>query len=1047
MKTSRLVNTILVSLLLIADILQSSYFPFTEVALSAQALPTQAPANPPPVSTSLSNSVQLSQTQTTPFYLPLIVNPSTAVDPNAGRLDDFATSSQWKTYRDPLYQYQLAIPAEWYVLPTPAQAIYGAAVFFNYDPDAIKTDSDLPSDWLKIQIGVAPLANGQSFQDWVNRWRGFQTNSALTRDLNFTASSIEPAQIGAFEAATYKLQAPQSSSVQEVDIKLDDKQVMIVGISSADSKALPQVYKILSELKTDPSAIFSDEVLNRAEEWAHTTLSPILEQVNTATVTGTCPVNQTYSGAEAPNSPISLDMPFRSGETWTVGGSGSFYGNNQHCNVLNDYYATDWNRDGDNGAAVLPVADGTISDFKVPTCPTSSYGCFVQIDHAATGIRTLYGHLSGVNKTSGFVIHTEQIGTVGSTGNSEQPHLHLTFRKSDDAGNYYSHCYNNGKPCPNGEASLTPQSPKPSPINTTSGFLPLVDGNSYTSANGGISSPVDVYLLVDLTSSFADDLPLFKTQAPQIINTLKASNSDIRFGLGKFEDYPISPFGSAASGDKAYERLIDLTANSNQVINAINGLFTRYGDDYPESQLAALYQAATGAGQNLSGVGFPNASIPAGQQANFRTGAVKLFLLWTDAPFHLPGDPGVIPYPGPSFNDTVNAILALDPPKVIGISSGGGGTADLARIATATDALAPTGGIDCDANGSVDISAGQPLVCGIAATGVGIGNAVTALVDAATNLPIADAGGPYRGAVNQSITFNGIASFDPDGTIVRYEWDFESNGVFDVRSANPTATHAYPSAFSGTVTLRVTDNSGNTATDTTPVQVTTSSGPSVLDNFNRPNGALGPNWFGKQGIKGYQIVNQLLDVGKGGPVYWSPAVFGSDQEAGIKLSTIDAKGARHGVLLKVQGQWNKGAILVAYNTKVRQLNIRTYIPGMGWTNLATIDKVVLQNGDVLSASVAANGTTRAFVNGVERAVANVGPFFAGKGGRIGLWFNQSTNAVVDDFSGGGLQIVSAGAESEDTVDETLNDEGLEALEAAEISEDEIKQIFLPLIKN
>jgi hypothetical protein len=147
--------------------------------------------------------------------------------------------------------------------------------------------------------------------------------------------------------------------------------------------------------------------------------------------------------------------------------------------------------------------------------------------------------------------------------------------------------------------------------------------------------------------------------------------------------------------------------------------------------LAALFQAATGAGQDLSGVGFPGASIPPGQQANFRAGATKLFLLWTDAPFHQPGDPGAIPYPGPSAATTVDAILALDPPKVIGISSGGGGIADLQAIALATGGVAPTGGVDCDGDGVVDILEGEALVCSISFSGAGISEAIIALVEAA----------------------------------------------------------------------------------------------------------------------------------------------------------------------------------------------------------------------------------------------------------------------------------------------------------------------------
>lgn len=243
--------------------------------------------------------------------------------------------------------------------------------------------------------------------------------------------------------------------------------------------------------------------------------------------------------------------------------------------------------------------------------------------------------------------------------------------------------------------------------------------------------PTDIFILVDTSGSFFDDLPNFKAQVPTIISTLKASNPNTRFGLGSFEDYPIMPFGDPGSGDVAYRRNIDLTFDTAAVEAVISGLFTRSGFDLPQSQLPALFQAASGSGQDLSGLGFPGASIPAGQQANFRNGATKLFLLWTDAAFHLPGDAGSIGYPGPSFADTVAAILALDPPKVIGISSGGVGVSDLQAMAAATNAFAPPGGVDCDADGVVDLPEGAPLVCTISATGAGIGAAIIATVQAA----------------------------------------------------------------------------------------------------------------------------------------------------------------------------------------------------------------------------------------------------------------------------------------------------------------------------
>ncbi len=181
----------------------------------------------------------------------------------------------------------------------------------------------------------------------------------------------------------------------------------------------------------------------------------------------------------------------RTGETWMVGGttpgSGSFYGEGEHTNANNDYYATDWNRLGDAGAAVLPVVDGNVSAIQDKPCPGTSYGCYVQINHA-DGYRTLYGHLDDVLIANGASVRTSTlIGRVGNTGNSTGSHLHLTFRRNN--GGYYSKCWNNGQTCPNGEAPQQPQGHRPSPMMTTSGFTTLVDGQSYTSVNGRVHLP------------------------------------------------------------------------------------------------------------------------------------------------------------------------------------------------------------------------------------------------------------------------------------------------------------------------------------------------------------------------------------------------------------------------------------------------------------------------------------------------------------------------------------------------------------------------------
>jgi pectate lyase len=263
------------------------------------------------------------------------------------------------------------------------------------------------------------------------------------------------------------------------------------------------------------------------------------------------------------------------------------------------------------------------------------------------------------------------------------------------------------------------------------GALPhdLIDGG----LAGYDEYPTDLYMLIDLSGTSFDDL---KAEALATIEMLKASNTNTRFGLGFFEDYPIPPFG--CDGDVAYQRLIDLTFDDNAVLSEIEALAPQECSDADAagSQLAALYQAATGSGQDLSEEGFPEASIDSGMQANFRDGEVepvKLLLLLTDTPFHNSGDVGHLEdedviYPGPTLDETVEAIMALDPPQVVG-------TEPVAQIAADTGALAPAGGVDCDADGMVDIPEGEPLVC---PPGQGAGGAAVAesAVKGAITIPI-----------------------------------------------------------------------------------------------------------------------------------------------------------------------------------------------------------------------------------------------------------------------------------------------------------------------
>jgi len=82
--------------------------------------------------------------------------------------------------------------------------------------------------------------------------------------------------------------------------------------------------------------------------------------------------------------------------------------------------------------------------------------------------------------------------------------------------------------------------------------------------------------------------------------------------------------------------------------------------------------------------------------------------------------------------------------------------------------------------------------------------------------PVADAGPGQSVSVNETVTFNGYGSSDPDGTIVSYEWDFGDGAT----GTGQTVNHDYLTVGNYTVILIVTDDGGANDSDTALVTVT-----------------------------------------------------------------------------------------------------------------------------------------------------------------------------------------------------------------------------------
>jgi parallel beta-helix repeat protein len=84
--------------------------------------------------------------------------------------------------------------------------------------------------------------------------------------------------------------------------------------------------------------------------------------------------------------------------------------------------------------------------------------------------------------------------------------------------------------------------------------------------------------------------------------------------------------------------------------------------------------------------------------------------------------------------------------------------------------------------------------------------------------PVVDLGGTYTGYLDNQITFDGSGSYDPDGEIVFYRWNF-GDGTSEILSDKPT--HTYKSTISSpgtyTVTLSVVDDNRTASTGSTTI--------------------------------------------------------------------------------------------------------------------------------------------------------------------------------------------------------------------------------------
>ena len=169
----------------------------------------------------------------------------------------------------------------------------------------------------------------------------------------------------------------------------------------------------------------------------------------------------------------------------------------------------------------------------------------------------------------------------------------------------------------------------------------------------------DILFLIDTTGSMGGTIAGLQSSLDALITSIREDIEDTAFGVARFDDFPTAGYGDPAcrgEGDTPYgleQRVTTVNADVAAGVDALNSPL-HCGRDGPESQVEALYQAATGDGFRSPGgevwvdpfdgsVGyFPARGHGLIGGAGFRRDSLPIIISATDITFHHHWDDGIV---------------------------------------------------------------------------------------------------------------------------------------------------------------------------------------------------------------------------------------------------------------------------------------------------------------------------------------------------------------------------------------------------------------------
>ena len=260
----------------------------------------------------------------------------------------------------------------------------------------------------------------------------------------------------------------------------------------------------------------------------------------------------------------------------------------------------------------------------------------------------------------------------------------------------------------------------------------------------------DIFISMDTTGSFNEEIEAVQAALTNtIIPGIQKVIPDAAFGVGRFEDMPVKPFGS--EGDTPYELLQPITETTKDIETALGLLQpTGLGGDVPEAGYEALYQWAAGTG--ISDLGLAPFTSGGIGGVGFRRDALPIILQISDAKSHLAAD-YTFTDQAHTKDETISALNAIGA-RLVGINSlQNTGTVNDPRdqfeeLAIATKAIIPpdeaTGkclmGLDNAPLEPVDIGGvpSCPVVFNVAPDGSGLGSLIVDAVEQLATLGTLD---------------------------------------------------------------------------------------------------------------------------------------------------------------------------------------------------------------------------------------------------------------------------------------------------------------------